>query len=189
MSTAQPLLFVSGEYPPDVGGVADYTCRLRESLSTAGVLSNVLSRGQVGRWDARSLLALLRAAPRSGLVHIQFQAAAFDLLGDVCLMPALLHRLRPRIKVVTTFHDARVPYLFPKAGPLRARAVRYLARSSDAVIAADARDLATLRVGGFTVPIGSNVRCAPPPDYDRAAFRRMTLGVTPDVLVVAYFGL
>src|SRR5260370_31514044 len=68
-----------------------------------------MSRRQVGRWDARSLIHLLHAAPRSGIVHIQFQAGAYDLLGDVCLMPALLRRLRPKARSVTTFHDVRVP--------------------------------------------------------------------------------
>src|SRR5205085_6789182 len=90
-----PLLFVTGEYPPDVGGVADYTCRLREALCDLDWPSQVLTRRHVRRWDARALVGLLRAAPRRGFVHLQFQAAAFDLLGDVCLMPTLLHRLRP----------------------------------------------------------------------------------------------
>jgi glycosyltransferase involved in cell wall biosynthesis len=59
------------------------------------------------------------------------------------------------------------------------------------VIAADERDLEQL--GGpserqHLVPIGSNVRCSPPPDYDREAFR-LRLGLEPTTLVVAYFGL
>src|SRR5207302_9295378 len=158
--------FVSGEYPPDIGGVGDYTLHLRSALSDVGMRSDLMSRRQVRRWDARSLVALLRAVPRQpGIVHIQFQAGAFDLLGDVCLMPALLRRLRPGVRSVTTFHDVRVPYLFPRAGALRERAVRFLARSSDAVIAADGRDLEAL--GGPSprhhhVPIGSNVSCSPP---------------------------
>jgi len=58
-------------------------------------------------------------------------------------------------------------------------------------VAADARDLATL--GGSLarqhhVPIGSNLSCAPPPDYDRLAFRA-NLGLAPETLVVVYFGL
>src|SRR5216683_823908 len=65
------------------------------------------------------------------------------------------------------------------------------ARTSHAVVAADARDLATL--GGPSprhhhVPIGPNVPCAPPADYDRLAFRT-ALGFGPETLVLAYFGL
>ena len=82
------LLFVSGEYPPDVGGVGDYTDRLRAALAGGAGRAACSADAQVRRWDARSLLWLLRAAPRGGVVHIQYQAGAYDLLGDVCLMPA-----------------------------------------------------------------------------------------------------
>jgi glycosyltransferase involved in cell wall biosynthesis len=186
-----PLLFVTGEYPPDVGGVGDYTAHLRSALEGLGWRSEVLTRRQVRRWDARSLIALARATPRQGIVHIEYQAGAFDLLGDVCLMPSLLRAANSSVRVVTTFHDVRVPYLFPKAGALRAAAVRLLARTSDAVVAASAADLRVL--GGptgrhYQVPIGSNLACDPPPGYLRSAFRA-ALGLTEDALLVAYFGL
>jgi glycosyltransferase involved in cell wall biosynthesis len=183
------VLFVCGEYPPDVGGVGDYTARLRGALSARGIASTVLTRRDVGRWNARSIGRVVGATPRAGIVHIQYQPAAFDLLGDVCLMPLALRVARPRAKVVTTLHDARVPYLFPGAGPLRTRAVRLLAWTSHAVIAADTRDLQALGISrGHVVPIGSNIPCAPPVGYARATFRAH-LGVEPDELVVIYFGL
>jgi glycosyltransferase involved in cell wall biosynthesis len=185
------LLFVSGEYPPDIGGVGDYTARLRAELAARGQPSRLLSRRDVGRWDARAFVALLRAAPRTGVVHVQYQAGAFDLLGDVCLMPRLLRLTRPKVRVFTTFHDARVPYLFPQAGRLRPAAIQRLARDSAVVFAADSRDLRVLAGPGhaaWQVPIGPNVECAPPAGYDRAAFRA-SLGVAPTSLVVAYFGL
>jgi glycosyltransferase involved in cell wall biosynthesis len=186
-----PLLLVSGEYPPDVGGVGDYTDRLRQALAAQGWQSSVLSRRLVRRWDARALARLVRTTPREGLVHIQFQAAAYDLLGDVCLMPTVLRRLRPGVRSVTTFHDVRVPYLFPRAGRLRRAALGFLARSSDAVIAADERDLEWL--GGpscrhHQVPIGPNIACEPGPAYDRTAFRS-ELGLEPGTLAIVYFGL
>ncbi|MDQ6672585.1 MAG: hypothetical protein M3069_17895 [Chloroflexota bacterium] len=186
-----PLLFVSGEYPPDVGGVGDYTDRLRHTLAAQGWQSRVLSRHQVRRWDARALVWLLRSAPDRGVVHIQFQAGAYDLLGDVCVMGSLLRRLRPSVRIVTTFHDTRVPYLFPKAGQLRRAAVRLLARSSHAVIAADERDLESLEIPvgrQHQVPIGSNIACAPGVAYDRLAFRT-SIGLAADSLAVVHFGL
>ena len=185
------ILFVSGEYPPATGGVGDYTARLRANLADSGWPSRLLSRAQVRHWDARSLVWLLRATPRGGVVHIQFQAGAYDLLGDVCLMPALVRRFRRGTRVATTFHDVRTPYLFPRAGNLRRAAVQLLARTSDAVIAADARDLQAL--GGPSsrhhhVPIGSNVPCSPPSGFDRREYRA-GLGLGRDTLVVVYFGL
>jgi glycosyltransferase involved in cell wall biosynthesis len=185
------ILFVSGEYPPDVGGVGDYTARLRAALADRGWPSRVLTRRQVTHWDARALLWLPRAARGARIVHIQFQAGAYDLLGDVCLMPLLVRRFLPGRRVVTTFHDTRVPYLFPRAGRLRPGALQLLARSSDAIVATDGRDIRAL--GGpsprhHRVPIGSNVGCEPPRGYDRAAFRTH-LGLTPDTLAIVYFGL
>jgi glycosyltransferase involved in cell wall biosynthesis len=185
------VLFVSGEYPPDVGGVGDYTHRLRTALAERNWPSRVLSRAQVRRWDARSLVRLMQAAPLAGIVHIQYQAGAFDLLGDVCLMPTLLRRLRPAVRVVTTFHDVRVPYLFPRAASLRWKAVDLLARTSHAVIAADERDLVALggpSPGHVLVPIGPNVACEPGPEYDRDAFRAR-LGLNAGDLAIVYFGL
>ncbi len=180
------VLFITGEYPPDVGGVGDYTSRLRAALGELGVRTDVASRRQVGKWDARSLVWLLRNAPKGAVAHIQYQPGAFDLLGDVCLMPLLL-RARG-LRAVTTLHDARVPYLFPGAGALRWQAVRLLANTSNAVVAADERDLQAVGRARFQVPIASNVPCAPPPGFDRAEFRRQ-LGFPPETLVVAYFGL
>jgi glycosyltransferase involved in cell wall biosynthesis len=185
---AERVLFVCGEYPPDIGGLGDYTVRLCSALEETGVSSAVLTRREVPRWDVRALRALARVASRVEIVHIEYQPAAFDLLGDICLAP-LVVRARGG-KVVTTLHDARVPYLFKGAGPLRPGAVRLLARTSHAVVAADERDLrfVGVRGRGHVVPIGSNVPCAPPPGYDRAAFRAR-LGVGADELAVVYFGL
>ena len=196
------VLLVSGEYPPAVGGLADYTACLRGALEARGLDVRIMTRRRrgpalpgvfagVGRWDARALPWLVRLAPRDGIVHVQYQAAAFDLLGDICLAPTVLRLARPDTRVVTTFHDARVPYLFPRAGPLRRLAIDLLARTSAAVLASDERDLRAL--GGpsprhHLVPIGSNVDCEPPPGYDRHVFRG-SLGLAPDQLAIAYFGL
>jgi glycosyltransferase involved in cell wall biosynthesis len=180
--------FVSGEYPPDVGGVGDYTVRLRAALAERGTLSTVITRRQVGRWDARALAWIIGHLPSSGVVHVQYQAGAFDLLGDICLLPLLLRRLRPRTRTVTTFHDVRLPYLFPRAGGLRARALQLLALTSHAVIGSDRRDLQSLGVRGLRIPIGSNVSCAPPDGYDRNQFRA-GLGLETEDLAVVYFGL
>jgi glycosyltransferase involved in cell wall biosynthesis len=93
---------------------------------------------------------------------------------------------------VATFHDLRVPYLFPKAGPLRAAVRDRLLRGVDAAIFTDPADwraaAAPRPVGRYWVPIGSNIAVAPPPGYERAAWRRAA-GADPDTLLVAHLGL
>jgi len=115
--------------------------------------------------------------------------------------------------MVVTFHDLRVPYLFPKAGFLRWRSILALARHSDAVIVTNVEDERSLRdalgieVSGkrihspssflypdslspdrlTLIPLGSNVYPQPPSDYDRAGWRAK-MGMGEHTLLLAYFG-
>jgi glycosyltransferase involved in cell wall biosynthesis len=131
---------------------------------------------------------LSRLGPRP-ILHIQYQAGAFDLGGWVNLLPIWIRGTLPRARVVTTFHDFRVPYLFPKAGPARLAANRLLARTSHAAIFAEPADLTSAGAGvrGHLIPIGSNVDCAPPADFDRAT-ARARLGADRSTLLIGYFG-
>jgi glycosyltransferase involved in cell wall biosynthesis len=150
-----------------------------------------------------------------GVLHIQYQAAAFDLGGWVNWLPWWLRRRQARPRLVVTFHDLRVPYLFPKAGPLRWRSILALARYSDAVIVTNVEDEQTLgkalgirgsgnqesgiRTQGISfpespipdsltlIPLGSNVEPQPPVNYDRGRWRAR-LGMTQGALLLAYFG-
>jgi glycosyltransferase involved in cell wall biosynthesis len=94
--------------------------------------------------------------------------------------------------VLTTFHDLRFPYLFPKAGPLRWQAVLALARGSDASVITNPADWIRLANADLTsrllpIPIGSNIRKQPPADFDRSR-QRTIWGVGPEDWLLAYFG-
>ncbi len=90
-----------------------------------------------------------------------------------------------------TFHDLRVPYLFPKAGPVREWVTRMPARSSDAVIATNDEDYAKLSTFNLKlltlIPIGSNIPTTPPPNHQRSAWR-VQLGVAENETLLCYFG-
>lgn len=202
---------LAGELPPDHGGVGDYTARLADALRALGAPVGVLTSerpgvparrllgasqapvyGMVPGWDARVWPLVRRALARLGprpLLHIQFQAGAFELGGSIHLLPSLIRATLPRARVVTTFHDFLVPYLFPKAGPARLAANRLLARSSHAAIFTDLADLeqAGLGMRGRVVPIGSNVDCAPAAEPSREDIRRL-LGADDGTFLVGYFG-
>ena len=164
------VLFVTGEYPPLQGGVGDYTANLRMALAAMGARTLVLSsRGAAGedvwvvrRWGWASVGRVFQIARRArvDVVHIQYQAGAFGMHPALNVLPSLVSR---RLPVVTTFHDLRVPYLFPKAGRLRKSAIVRMARGSDAVVVtnpADARALSNEGIAVTAIPIGSNL---PPP--------------------------
>jgi glycosyltransferase involved in cell wall biosynthesis len=210
------VTFLTGEYPPMQGGIADYTAHLARHLHDLAVQPSVLinrvyeehrqkgeGKDQLSQvivypflhdWGARcwpEIKRFLRKYPAS-VLHIQYQAAAFDLKGWVNWLPWYLHHWRKRPKVVTTFHDLRIPYLFPKAGFLRWRSILALARYSDAVICTNREDSLTL--GQFPwanhvteIPLGHNVTVNPPPRYQRQTWRE-NLGFKSDSIVLAYFG-
>jgi glycosyltransferase involved in cell wall biosynthesis len=202
---------LTGELPPDHGGVGDYTARLSDALAALGVPIGILTRqrpgvparrslgasqvpvhGTISSWDVRAWPIVRRALSQLGprpLLHIQFQAGAFDLGGSVHLLPSLIRVAQPRARVVTTFHDFLVPYLFPKAGPARQAANRLLARSSHAAIFTDLADLeaAGPGVNGRVVPIGSNVDPEPSTDTTRSDLRTL-LGADDQTFLVGYFG-
>jgi glycosyltransferase involved in cell wall biosynthesis len=131
---------------------------------------------------------------RPDWLHIQYQTGAYAMRAGINLLPRYLRLFPERPQIAVTFHDLLLPYLFPKAGPLRRWATRRLAADADAVVStnsADAERLAAMGLRGrtlATIPIGSNIAVAPPPGYRRAAWREQ-LGVSPDELLVAYFGL
>lgn len=210
------VTFLTGEYPPMQGGIADYTAHLAKHLQRFAVQPSVLisriyeERGQkreekdqgsqvivypfLHGWGMScwpEIKRFLQKHPAS-VLHIQYQAAAFDLKGWVNWLPWYLRHWRKRPKVVTTFHDLRIPYLFPKAGFLRWQSILALARYSDIVICTNREDVLTF--GRFPwanhvteIPLGNNVAVNPPPGYQRQTWRE-NLGFKSDSIVLAYFG-
>ncbi|MBC7225670.1 MAG: glycosyltransferase family 4 protein [Thermoflexales bacterium] len=197
---------VTGEFPPDEGGVGDFTLRLAEALAALGHDVHVITGPtRKTEYEARYSLPVHRSVPswrwgcwrevlrvareaRLDVLNLQYQAAAYGMHPAVHFLPSPL----ARPPVVVTFHDLRVPYLFPKAGPLRWRVVRMLARRADGVIVTNHEDY--LRLEGeiprdrlAVIPIGSNIPPTPPPNYDRDA-ERARWGVRPDDLFLGYFG-
>ncbi len=205
------VCMLTGELPPDRGGVGDYSARLSDALAAIGVPVGVLTTRRAGQplrrtlgasavpvhaavptWDARAWRLVIKALSQLGprpLLHVQFQAGAYNLGGSVHLLPTIVRAALPHARVVTTFHDFLPPYLFPKAGPARLAANQWLARSSHAAIFTDLADLEQAGPGvhGYVVPIGSNIDCAPAAEPSRADLRRL-LGATDDTLLVGYFG-
>jgi len=210
---------VTGEYPPSMGGVADYTSLLARQLEQLGTAVTVLApplavenrnaepspregvpvvRVQ-GSWGLSSWRQVARAAQisESSIVHLQYQAAAYGMHPAMNLLPAYIRLRERQLKAVTTFHDLRVPYIFPKAGPIRRQAILALDRWSHASVVTNHADLDNLEASGklsdspsqrrWLIPIGSNVECCPPPEFDRQRYRA-GLGVDRDTLLLSYFG-
>ncbi|MGQ9567465.1 MAG: glycosyltransferase family 4 protein [Anaerolineae bacterium] len=181
------VLMVTGEFPPMQGGVGDYTACLCRALASLGVEVEVATSRLPGTsppssggepytvhrtvgtwgWACWRTLARLARERKADLLHIQYQAAAYRLHPAINLFPWWL-RLRQRdLPCVVTFHDLRVPYLFPKAGPARWWAILALASGARAVIVTNQEDHDRLkrarRAPLYQIPIGANVE--PPEDW------------------------
>ena len=213
---------VTGEYPPMQGGVGDFTHALALALAALGHAVHVITReagvseGQSNvtpqltvhpvirhwGWDMQRPVMALARQHDLDVLNIQYQAAAYDLHPAINFfpwrakfsLPFISPRDRPAITV--TFHDLKVPYLFPKAGPLRDWVVTALARHADAAIVtnhADELALTARRVGRVArIPIGSNIaplspHHCPQDQYERDAWRAER-GITPDHFLLGFFG-
>lgn len=188
------------------GGVGDYTRQIGLALRELGCDVDVLTSTRAGPvagltvhpvvrdwgWRAwRTALTLVQQEPPD-ILHIQYQAAAYAMQPAINLLPWRLRRLgarRPRVAV--TFHDLKVPYVFPKAGPLRHWIVHELARRSDAAITTNREDYEALRKSlpkpPVLIPIGSNIAPSLPEGFDRDAWRARW-GAGHDDLLICFFG-
>lgn len=205
------VLFITGEFPPMQGGVGDCTNEIAKALSACGVEVQVLtSRSAVNHqpsvvsvlptvdkwnWSILRVISNVCRAYQPHIVHLQYQTGAFGMHPAINFLPRYF-RGRPgdagRVpRIVTTFHDLRVPYLFPKAGPVRDWVTRSLAEACDAVIATNDEDYARLATWTLRflslIPIGSNIAATLPADYDRNAWRAK-LGVAENETLLCYFG-
>ena len=206
------VLFITGEYPPLQGGIADYTAALRAELHALDVTSEVLTDSAcasteptvhpvVSTWSFPfwSIAQQIISERQIDVVHIQYQTAAFDLNPAINLLPWYLRRRAPRPSIVTTFHDLHEPYLFPKAGPVRRWVTRMLGRHSDSLIfttqadrekwgaAGDPNIPSSQKTPTHRIDIGATIAEVPITAERRQALRA-ECGVAQNAFLVGFFG-
>ena len=213
---------VSGEFPPMQGGVGAFSQELARALAGRGHELHIFThrearpepaegryslaqlrepvsldygmlhpRARRWRWGDVAQLADVVLRYDLEVVNIQYQAAAYNMRSAaINLAP---WRLNGLAVPVVTFHDLRVPYLFPKAGPIRRMAVEWMARLARGVIVTNSEDYETLRAAGIkqehmrNIPIGSNVQVHAI-DADEVLVTRRKLHVRPSDFLLGYFG-
>lgn len=209
---------ISGEFPPMEGGVGAFTQELARALHENGHEVHVIASREtrpasaertfrarnepvplefaqlhprIERWRWPSLATIVDIVLRNELdiTNIQYQAAAYNM--NSAAINFLPWRLKGVAKTVVTFHDLRVPYLFPKAGGLRRSAVKFMARYADGIIATNREDyeeLKSYRASSVVqIPIGSNIT-AYTPNHIELAEAREQLGLTENHILLGYFG-
>ena len=175
------IAMISGEFPPMPGGVGDFTRILSEQLQAHGHDVSVLSRAgassdtlpicTVDSWGLNAIHRIRSWLRRidPDIINLQFQTAAYDMSPAIHFLPRLVDA-----PLVTTFHDLRFPYLFPRAGKLRNWIVMQLARASAGVISTNHEDHARLHnlPQRRLIPIGSSIKRNCLASCERAALRQ-----------------
>lgn len=178
------------------GGIGDFTRVLATRLQRQGHDLHLLSRvgsqsddfplSHVAGWGLRGMADIHAWTRRiqPDVVNLQFQTGAYDMSPLVHFLPQILNA-----PLVSTFHDLRFPYLFPKAGRLRDWIVMRLAQTSAGVITTNQeddlclRDLPRRRV----IPIGSGIVSKPVAPCSRQRIRER-LGADEDNFLLGHFG-
>jgi polysaccharide biosynthesis protein PslF len=164
------VTMISAEYPPQPGGIGDYTRRLGQTLVERGHHVSVLTifdcrltiydlqnkeRNHVPKivdrsanwgWRIWREIRLALAHSQPDILHIQYQTGAYAMHPAINFLPWRLRLAARRPAVVVTAHDLLPPYLFPKAGPLRQWVTRRLLADADAAVVTNEEDFA--RVAG-----------------------------------------
>jgi glycosyltransferase involved in cell wall biosynthesis len=191
---------ITGEYPPLQGGVGAFSDILAHRLQKLGhdifVFSDSRTKQQSdfvpvtsfsGTWDYTALKAIQRWIDDNHLdiVNLQFQTAAYNMSAWIHFYPHFI-----KIPYVTTFHDLRFPYLFPKAGFLRDWIVMHLAKVSDGVITTNGEDwervFPAINKMSIIIPIGSNI-LSTITDINRDEWRKK-VNVEPNDILIVNFG-
>ncbi|HEX8340326.1 MAG TPA: glycosyltransferase family 4 protein [Tepidisphaeraceae bacterium] len=198
------IALVSGDFPPTLSGIGDYTEKLALALHARGADVTVVTssgtpaatraypfdvRREMPAWgfaDRHRLLDLLRDYD---VAHIQYPSGAYGRGLMINALPHLIARHCPATRSLVTIHDFRV-----MRWRWRARVAPML-WGIDGLIHVDPKDgpwlqswLPFRRVPTQVIPIAANAEPVACGAGDRARWRR-ELGFAEDEVVVAFFGV
>jgi glycosyltransferase involved in cell wall biosynthesis len=197
------VLIVTGDFPPFLSGVGDYTDRLAGALSQQGAAVTVLT--QTGNDDGvarpyrvlrtmpaftmRDRSRIVDLAREHDVLNIQYPGCHYGRSPMINLLPAILRRSAPELRSTVTIHDFRV-----MRNRWRARTWPML-QGVHGILHVDPGDwpamtpwLTFRKPAHACVPIASNVDVLPYTPADRARWRA-ELGLADDETAVAYFGI
>ena len=147
------IALISGSYPPDICGVADYTERLNECLQEAGINVSVYT-GKA--WSLRNVMTVHHelSAMSADIYHMQYPATGYGWK----LGPQLLSLLRP---MVLTIHECSQGHVLRQLSLLF-----FTVRASKIIFTNDYERRYALRFAPWIkkrstlVPIGNNIPLA-----------------------------
>lgn len=197
------VLIVTGDFPPFLSGVGDYTDRLAVALARAGQDVTVLTQQsnddgvsrpyrvlrEMPSFAMRDRSRIVEVAREHDVLNIQYPGCHYGRSPMINLLPALLRRGVSELRSTVTIHDFRV-----MRNRWRARTWPML-QGVHGILHVDPGDwpaispwLTFRKPAHECVPIASNVEVLPCSPQDRARWRT-ELGIADDETAVAYFGI
>ncbi|MEI8348645.1 MAG: glycosyltransferase family 4 protein [Candidatus Omnitrophota bacterium] len=202
------ICFVSGAYPPQHDGIADYTAQLAHALLKTNdsirvsVITSIVHVSQdtqgpprihriVKKWNIFGIAAIIHCVLKEhfDIVHIQFPSVEYRKTFLFCILPLLLRMSCHGIKVVLTLHE------FSVSRPINKLRQFILSILSQQVIVTDPYEYAqivkllpaaTAKV--TIIPIGSNINtCMPNENVRRVLLEQFGVNLQP--FIVSFFGV
>jgi len=164
--------FLTGEYPPQTGGVADYTHQVAEALAQSGEAVHVWTRGcerdreqiaslvtvhRLPAFDGASLSVLgddLRRLPKPVRLAVQYVPHAFGWNG--MNVPFCRWLARQPHSVWVTFHEVRVAFRWNQ--PLRYNLLAFVTDWMASIVAR-AAERVYVTIPAWEQSLPSDVRC------------------------------
>jgi len=190
---------LTGEYPPMQGGIGAHCDVLARKLVEQGHDVFVFSGHDAEQqsptlpitthrgWGVGCIPAISRWAKKNKLdvINLHFQTAAYNMSAVVHFLPQVIQSP----PIITTFHDLRFPYLFPKAGKLRDDIVTHLVKHSAGVVVTNHEDFRQIQALNTSeiIPIGSSILSIQEDNFDRTLWRERA-GVGENEFLIAHFG-
>ncbi len=198
------IALISGDFPPTLSGIGDYTEKLAGAMARLGGDITVVTskvdgiafdqypfkiRAEMTGWSSNDTPQLLNILKDYDIAHIQYPSGAYGRKLMINFLPRNIRKQIPSTKSLVTIHDFRV-----MRWRWRAR-VSPMLWNIDGLIHVDEKDGPFLRSWmpfsqppTEVIPIAANaepVECSPD---DRKRWRE-ELGFKDDEIVVAFFGV
>lgn len=203
MSASPRILLISGDFPPQLSGIGDYSEKLAGAMAKLGADVTVLTaqgesdavdrpykvRREIARWDWAHRKNVLEIVREYDVAHIQYPSFNYGRSMMINMLPHLISRHCPNTRSLVTIHDFRV-----MRWRWRAR-VSPMLWGIDGLIHVDPKDWPWLKSWmplrnppREVVAIAANAEPVPCTPEDRKRWRQ-ELGFTDDETIVAFFGV
>jgi glycosyltransferase involved in cell wall biosynthesis len=199
------IFFISGEYPPGISGMGDYSKQLAVHLtrlshkvvvltSKNGASQNIEGievLRQIESWNFKSWEAVKTAIKvwNPEVIHLQYMTHTFGKQLFPCFLPMLIKSAFPGLKIVTTFHEFAAPFNRLGLLPLLFWSDAYIITNQHHLhMLTKIKNAFRLRKPIYKIPLAANILPSGGAKNSRPIIREQ-LGLATDEVLLVRFGI